>query len=369
MKKILSLVCMLVLTMTSAMADDATFTQVFSVDFTTMTSVTPAYGSEKVSSINDGAWRDAYNLEGVNENIVFRKVYSGTTDIAWGITKGWGIRTTKGEKNVSFGIVDVKTGEQITIIVGAGQSITIPEKYKDVVSETSSTKDDKNNTTYIYNVTSNYEVAGFIIPSAGKYIRSITLSRPASAQIAITDASGYATYVTNYAMNFANTDIKAYTVSAINSAEGVITLKEVTEAPANTPLIVKGKTANIPVADNAAEISGNKLLFKTESYTIKDNDDYDYYVLAHPDGQEVGFYKVQAGTKIDAYKSHFRIKKSTANAKSFAVKEPGTVNGINEVKSETTNVKNQVAYNLAGQRVAPTAKGIVIINGKKYLNK
>lgn len=47
----------------------------------------------------------------------------------------------------------------------------------------------------------------------------------------------------------------------------------------------------------------------------------------------------------------------------------GQTTGISSVKSEADKANNQYAYNLAGQRVQANAKGIVIINGKKYLNK
>ncbi|MCI7045718.1 MAG: hypothetical protein MR968_05540, partial [Prevotella sp.] len=40
--------------------------------------------------------------------------------------------------------------------------------------------------------------------------------------------------------------------------------------------------------------------------------------------------------------------------------------GITEVNA---NNDTKAAYNLAGQRVMPNAKGLVIINGKKYFNK
>lgn len=50
---------------------------------------------------------------------------------------------------------------------------------------------------------------------------------------------------------------------------------------------------------------------------------------------------------------------------------PGTfATKITEVKESEPAVKNNgAAYNLAGQRVPANTKGIVIINGKKYLNK
>lgn len=46
--------------------------------------------------------------------------------------------------------------------------------------------------------------------------------------------------------------------------------------------------------------------------------------------------------------------------------QPGGSSGITEVKADN---EAKEAYNLAGQRVLPNAKGMVIVNGKKHFNK
>ena len=43
--------------------------------------------------------------------------------------------------------------------------------------------------------------------------------------------------------------------------------------------------------------------------------------------------------------------------------------GIEGVVVDEVNNADAPAYNIAGQRVNKNAKGIVIINGKKYINK
>ena len=39
------------------------------------------------------------------------------------------------------------------------------------------------------------------------------------------------------------------------------------------------------------------------------------------------------------------------------------------IKAVSTKVENGVRYNLAGQKVGADYKGIVIVNGKKYMRK
>lgn len=48
--------------------------------------------------------------------------------------------------------------------------------------------------------------------------------------------------------------------------------------------------------------------------------------------------------------------------------EKNTADGINTVATETINA-NAPMYNLAGQRVGKNYKGVVIQNGKKFINK
>jgi len=45
----------------------------------------------------------------------------------------------------------------------------------------------------------------------------------------------------------------------------------------------------------------------------------------------------------------------------------GVVTGIRELRMKADNVTSEACYNLSGQRVIPQAKGIYIINGKKYV--
>lgn len=74
-----------------------------------------------------------------------------------------------------------------------------------------------------------------------------------------------------------------------------------------------------------------------------------------------------AGKKI---KIGFKYTSTEAAAGTWEVKNvsiTGLATGINKVEADTENV-NAPAYNLAGQRVNNSYKGIIIKNGKKYIN-
>ena len=86
-------------------------------------------------------------------------------------------------------------------------------------------------------------------------------------------------------------------------------------------------------------------------------------VLSLLDGEE-GFYKF-LGTVIPANKAYFTTVANNANAKLTLIFDD--VDGIKALISDA--IVEGKAYNLNGQRVYDSYKGIVIINGKKYVKK
>ena len=92
------------------------------------------------------------------------------------------------------------------------------------------------------------------------------------------------------------------------------------------------------------------------------------------DGDQVMFYdKFQKGIKPTDGSEHTYVgilvaaKLSGNQVIEFAPTAEVLPTGINGVEAETTN--NAPAYNLAGQKVAASYKGIVIKNGKKFVQK
>ena len=82
------------------------------------------------------------------------------------------------------------------------------------------------------------------------------------------------------------------------------------------------------------------------------------YVLAQPEGEEVGFY-LATGT-IAAGKAYYQ---STSGVKAFYF-EGNDATGIDNIEN---TIENGAIYNIAGQRLNKVQKGINIINGKKVL--
>ena len=73
----------------------------------------------------------------------------------------------------------------------------------------------------------------------------------------------------------------------------------------------------------------------------------------------------EAYTVVGIVVTYYNKTDNTVIAELAPIKE--VVTGINDIKAETQS--NGAVYNLAGQKVDGSYKGIVIRDGKKYLNK
>lgn len=175
------------------------------------------------------------------------------------------------------------------------------------------------------------------------------------------NACGNASFCYGKALDFTNSDAKAYMVTG--ETENSITLTQIDKVPANTGIFVLGDggSYDIPVmfSGETDDASANKLSATTEPKVIDGTENI--WALSKSDGK---LHPVTSGT-IGVGKAYLVSEYSAATlARGFSFNEIPT--SINAVANTTSN---SVAYNLAGQRVAANAKGIVVINGKKFINK
>ena len=87
------------------------------------------------------------------------------------------------------------------------------------------------------------------------------------------------------------------------------------------------------------------------------------YVLAKPEGKEVGFYQAMEGTTIPAGKAYFKAATPGVKAFFFAGEDATAIDNVNA----NVNDNNAAIYNMAGQKLSKLQKGINIVNGKKIL--
>ena len=109
----------------------------------------------------------------------------------------------------------------------------------------------------------------------------------------------------------------------------------------------------------------NLLVGTTELYTVTTEDvGFVYRFMFSNKTQKSGFQKAKAGQTVSANKAYLRLK--TASAKEFIGFDEMTT-GINTTFDAQRSTSN--AYNLNGQRVDSSYKGVIIQNGKKYRKK
>jgi hypothetical protein len=180
-------------------------------------------------------------------------------------------------------------------------------------------------------------------------------------------ASGKSTFSSAAAVDFSGvTGLEAYTVSALSATSA--TLTKVTEAPANTGLLLIGTpsaTYNIPIVASAEAVGtnflkaavANKELAANSAYVLKDG----LFCLATKKGS------ITAGK---AYLLKSDVPSEAAEL-SFDIDGDGTgeiSTGIENVEAQKGFLDGEF-YNLNGQRVAQPTKGLYIVNGRKVIIK
>ena len=140
----------------------------------------------------------------------------------------------------------------------------------------------------------------------------------------------------------------AKTYLALTPVEGTI--------PALTGVVLKGDPGvyEFAIAAEAAPIEDNDLKGTLEPIEADGK-----YILAKPEGEEIGFYQATTGN-IAAGKAYLDV---ASDIKGFLFSEDGATGIANVEKA----AENGPIYNIAGQRLSKVQKGINIVNGKKVL--
>ena len=178
--------------------------------------------------------------------------------------------------------------------------------------------------------------------------------------------AGYTTFSTNNnTVSFEG--VKAYIVTDFSG--GNVTLKEISEAPFDTPVIIEASEGahKLKQISSAAPVEGNKLQASRGSTRGGDAPAYDIYVLAEKN-DKIGFYKLDNGVIVPAGKCYLEIKKSTGAPDYLAFYFGDETTGINDVRSKVADVRGEV-YDLLGRKVAQPTKGLYIVNGRKVVIK
>ena len=187
-------------------------------------------------------------------------------------------------------------------------------------------------------------------------------SLPNVYEIAVGDA-GFATFVPKKNIEVIPAGVEAFAAQIGAHEVGSVYLAPVEELPADNAVIVKAAKGSYfcNSTESVRKIGiTNDLTFSNEEETS----DGSQYILAKPEGEEVGFYQATADTKIAARKGYLVITGEAVKAfYPFFGEDATAIANVNV----NDNVNNAAIYNIAGQKLSKLQKGINIINGRKVL--
>ena len=152
-----------------------------------------------------------------------------------------------------------------------------------------------------------------------------------------------------------------FTASKAASLSGpTINLEEVATISADSPVLVEGNgefvltTTNTTIDVTPEEVTTNGLLQGTYKNVLAP---IGSYVLQNQNDL-IGFYRVADEITVGAFRAYLSVPESGVKVFTF-----GEATGIKDLNAN----HNEIIYNLAGQRMSKTQKGINIINNKKII--
>lgn len=181
--------------------------------------------------------------------------------------------------------------------------------------------------------------------------------------------NGYATFACSYPVNYRENRLKAYTIKVDEDNKKVAYTEFTGVVPAGKAVLVcgtEGQKYELTPATEKADAAFTTDL-KVSDGTVK-SDGTNFYGFTTKDGVS-GFVRVAKDVAVPLGKGYLRLTGNTAAAPVFySINIGGGTTGIGQVEVEKAT-ENGAIYNLAGQRVDASYKGVVIKNGKKYVNK
>lgn len=202
-------------------------------------------------------------------------------------------------------------------------------------------------------------------PSNILYIKSITVNYTQQQESLTTAASGFATYVANYPVDYSKLGLTVYEVVVNQEQTGVVYRPFVGAVPAGMAVLVQG-VPNKEYSLTPATVADHsyKTDLRASDGTVKAADS-EIYAFATLRGVS-GFKLVTDGVVIPAKKGYLKLTSAGSAKNFFAFDDVDT--GIGHIDANNMGTTS-VVYNLAGQRVDKYYKGIVIENGKKIIRK
>lgn len=255
---------------------------------------------------------------------------------------------------LSIGTIVAPVGGQICGAVKGNGVAYDNNYYKGEAANGSTSTVDKPATSVTPAQLSSGEVAYKLGEAWGQLLESDPYPTPSyDVKVSYVGDAGYATLYDETIGYELIGDVKAYTATTKGNW---LILAEAENVPAKTPVILQGTYYNkieqsLPALNQANELVG------IEDATVADGSQY---VLAKPEGEEVGFYQAIEDTTIPGGKA-ILVKNAGVKSFFFNSEDATAITNVNG------NGNNGAIYNMAGQKLSKVQKGINIVNGKKVM--
>lgn len=175
----------------------------------------------------------------------------------------------------------------------------------------------------------------------------------------------YVTYVTETAVDLDQCDFQAYAVN-VESGSSISYSQVSGTVSAGTPLLICAASAGDHLAALGLSSDTEQTSFETEllrSNGSVQGDGASIYTLGNGE-YGLGWYLYEEGATVPDGTCYLKVE-GTGGAEYLTLE--GTATAISAVAK--AQGADAARHNLAGQRVGADYKGIVIVGGKKYLNK
>lgn len=224
-----------------------------------------------------------------------------------------------------------------------------------------------------YFVLTNGQYAGYLTSIVITYRTSITCYSDycTSVTVPVTIGSaGYTTYVTPYNVSFPD-GITGYIATATGAS--TVTLSEVTNVPADEPIVLKASAGNynLPVITTATDDVSSNLLNASDGSIVGDGST----IFALGVGKtgtnkdKVGFYLVDNDVSIPEGKAYLTVPAAVKEFLAFSFDQATRVQELCPASSPSRTREEEIIFNLAGQRMSKMQRGVNIVNGKKVVVK
>lgn len=362
---------------TITLTEDITLTPLFEESIISLDEI-----SSELTVTWDFTGTPALNIEGATGYFVAQaEVGAITIDIPMFIdnTTGSAIEGVRGKtNNIGRTNAQINKGSKFTIPAEKGMKVVITSASNNitettVAGQTPSSGSGTKVATYIYE--GNEATVDIVFSDDGKYYTTIQVTYPAQPQAYSFYMSeyGYATYYNDETASIIPDGLKASVVESVSGK--VINLMEIEGIiPAGCGVVLEGTPNELCVFVPTKEpgtVGENMLRGSYDyAYTVGDDPDaeYKFYALSTKNGKVCFCWMEENGGRFknDPCKAYLPIKQTSSTPTSANALFFDNTDGLKNVLTEGENVAHP-SYNLAGQRVSDSYKGVVITNGKKVI--